>query len=304
MAIVEFHWVDVFADRPFGGYPQVVFAGAADLTAERMQLLASELGQGETAFLLEPSLPGADVRIRCFSTSGEVPPGGGAVLGAHYVRALLQPESLSEPVTIVRQETGGELSEVELHVRAEEVTRVAASLRCQGADPPLEDGGLVAAALRIPPDRIGPGELRPRVVGAGRPWLLVPLVDLKALRGLAVDPGLGAELAAHAGTDRIYAFTMETLEPGAAAHGRHLPLGDPHGREEPVSGSAAAAVGLYLVVHQVLLAAPSARLLVEQGHEVGRPCLVDVEVLLREGRAQLVKVGGTVIHVGLGRFEL
>ena len=97
---------------------------------------------------------------------------------------------------------------------------------------------------------------------------------------------------------------METENPNSFAHGRQVPFGDPRLSEDPVTGEAAGCVAAYLVRNNVILAAPNTSIIVEQGNELGRPGRVEVEVKSREGVIEKVKIGGPVVHVGFGRFEI
>ena len=59
-----FTQVDVFTDRPLLGNPLAVVHGADALDAERMQAFARWTNLSETSFLLAPTEPAADSRLR------------------------------------------------------------------------------------------------------------------------------------------------------------------------------------------------------------------------------------------------
>jgi len=303
MGLYDYHWVDVFTDRPYGGNPLTVFPTAQGLEERQMLLLARELSNSETVFIFPATNPEADVRLRFFSPTGEMPLAGHAVLGAHFVLALLGHVTLTEPVTQVKQEVGEEVLPVEVMVKEGEVTSVIMTAAHPRFSQPFSDKSLVEAALGVPEERIGPGDLLPQVVDLGLPYLVVPVEDMRAIQEVVPDRELMAQLKGRVGTDRVYLFTMETEE-SATVHGRHATTGDPRVREDPVSGSGVAAVGAFLVRNEVLLAAPQVDLVVEQGHEIGRPGKAQVRVISHEGKVKEVKVGGPVVHVGSGRFEI
>ena len=79
---------DVFTDTPLTGNQLAVFTDARDLTSEDMQALAREMNFSETVFVLPPSSPDADVRIRIFTPALELPFAGHPVLGAAFVLGL------------------------------------------------------------------------------------------------------------------------------------------------------------------------------------------------------------------------
>jgi PhzF family phenazine biosynthesis protein len=77
-----FHLVDVFNDGTFTGNPLAVVFDADELTASTMQTMTRWLNLSETAFLLRPSSPNADYRVRIFSLDRELPFAGHPTLGS------------------------------------------------------------------------------------------------------------------------------------------------------------------------------------------------------------------------------
>ena len=72
----QFQLVDVFGEAPFSGNPLAVVSGAEGLDSEQMQRIARWMNLSETAFLLTPSTPKADYRVRSFSRPRELPCAG------------------------------------------------------------------------------------------------------------------------------------------------------------------------------------------------------------------------------------
>src|SRR3954470_24484032 len=99
---------DVFTDTPLTGNQLAVFTDARDLTSEDMQSLAREMNFSETVFVLPPSSPDADVRIRIFTPGNELPFAGHPVLGAAFVLGLPLQK------IVIRLETGVGVVPVEL----------------------------------------------------------------------------------------------------------------------------------------------------------------------------------------------
>ena len=77
---VPFVWVDVFAETPLTGNPLPLVPAADGLATAQMAAVAREFNQSETTFLVTPTDPSADVRLRSFT------PGGVEVLGAGTTR--------------------------------------------------------------------------------------------------------------------------------------------------------------------------------------------------------------------------
>ena len=68
-----FSQVDVFAPGPKAGNPVAVVHDADGLTTEQMQSFANWTNLSETTFLLKPTHPEADYRLRIFTPASELP---------------------------------------------------------------------------------------------------------------------------------------------------------------------------------------------------------------------------------------
>lgn len=97
-----FFQVDVFGSRPFGGNPLAVVVDSEDLTTEQMQEISRWTNLSECTFLLPPSTPEADYRVRIFSLDRELPFAGHPTLGA--ARAWLEAGNQPRQSGIIVQE--------------------------------------------------------------------------------------------------------------------------------------------------------------------------------------------------------
>jgi PhzF family phenazine biosynthesis protein len=77
----RFHQVDVFTDQPLRGNPLAVVHDAQGLSDADMAALARWTHLSETTFVLPPTDPGADYRVRIFTPGGELPFAGHPTLG-------------------------------------------------------------------------------------------------------------------------------------------------------------------------------------------------------------------------------
>jgi len=176
--VYRFVQVDVFTDVAFGGNPLVVFPDAEDLTSEEMQKLAREMNLSETTFVLPPSQPDADFKVRIFTPAAELPFAGHPVVGTNWVLAHLGRVELTEPVTEVRLELGVGVLPAHLEVAGGRVERVVIT-----SDRPkflnvLEDVSDLALALGAPREAITDTGLPVQVVSTGIPSLMVPIRSL------------------------------------------------------------------------------------------------------------------------------
>src|SRR5579875_1271111 len=79
-----FRQVDVFTTTPYRGNPVAVVHDAGGLAPDVMHRFANWTNLSETTFLMEPTVPGADYRVRIFTTERELPFAGHPTLGAAH----------------------------------------------------------------------------------------------------------------------------------------------------------------------------------------------------------------------------
>ena len=102
--------IDVFGSQVLRGNPLAVVHGALTLDTPAMQALTRWLGFSETTFLLPPTEPGADYRVRIFSQSRELPFAGHPTLGTCH--AWLAAGGTPAQDGVVVQECGVGLVEI------------------------------------------------------------------------------------------------------------------------------------------------------------------------------------------------
>ncbi len=303
MIRLEYLQLDVFTDTPFGGSSLVLFPDAAGLSRQLMQALATEMGCGETAFVLPSRQQKQNwAALRIFTRSGEIPFAGLSVLGAAC--------GLDHLGRIVR--TGGQtLSEWELEagyfpvLLREEGGRTLYSLV---HNPPVYLGQYyhrdkVARALGIPEQEIAITGLPCEVISTGLPIHIVPVGSLAAVRSSAMRVQEADAIARDLGFGDLFVFTCDTADEDVDIHCRMFAphFGIP---EDPASGSANGALAAYLVKHRLVPHEPHLRLVSEQGVEMGRPSRLIVEAEVENGLASLIQVGGHCLIVGEGRITL
>jgi len=225
---MPFRQVDVFSPAPLLGNPVAVVHDADGLSEAQMAAFARWTNLSETTFLLAPTDPAADYRLRIFTPGGELPFAGHPTLGSAH--AWLEAGGVPAGETIV-QECGVGL--VTLRRIDGRLAFAAPDLRRSG---PV-DGDLlagIASALGIAREAIvdaawcdnGPGWVGVRLADADAVLALTP--DFAAL---PVDVGVvgphpdGAECAIE-----VRAFCRPAMGLG----------------EDPVTGSLNAAIGQWL----------------------------------------------------------
>jgi trans-2,3-dihydro-3-hydroxyanthranilate isomerase len=72
--------------------------------------------------------------------------------------------------------------------------------------------------------------------------------------------------------------------------------------EDPATGSAAAAIAGYLASRDPAREG-TLRWRIEQGFEMGRPSILDVEADIKQGKVKQVRVGGTAVRMSDGELR-
>ena len=269
-----FQQVDVFSSEPLKGNPLAVVVGADALTDTEMAAFANWTNLSETTFLLAPSTPEADYRVRIFTPTEELPFAGHPTLGSCHVWLAAGGEPRGEAIV---QECGVGL--IRVWRDAGRLAFEAPPLRRSGPVEPvlLEQ---IARGLQIAPDRIvrsqwvdnGPGWVA--VMLATRAELLAVVPDHAALTGL----NLGV-VAPHDGTDAQFEVRAFVTALGIA--------------EDPVTGSLNAGLAQWLI--GAGLAPPD--YVASQGTVLGRAGRVHVRRVgdtIRVGGAVCTCIEGTV----------
>jgi trans-2,3-dihydro-3-hydroxyanthranilate isomerase len=261
----------------------------------------------ETGFVLEPTKPEADARVRFFTPSTEVPFSGHLTLGTAYA-LMTRIGGTLEGRTRLMTETGLGLLPADAEIENGKVTRVVVTEKPPVFGPACADMDALAAALGVAPARLSQGGLQPQVVTTSLPTLIVPLPSRAEVGAVSFDAEALTQVCHQMEAMAVTVFTRETLDPSHTVYVRvFAPLIGVI--EDPASGSANAALAAYLAHHDALPRQTNgggtgsngliARLSAEQGYTVGRPSLVLVDVHA-QGDTLQVRVGGHVARAAEG----
>ncbi len=282
MTQLAYEIVDVFTDRPFAGNPLAVVLDAEELDTGRMQALAREFNLSETAFVL-PAGAGADYRVRIFTTMTEVPFAGHPSVGTAATLVRLGRLTAGR---LVQRCGAGDLP----------VSATAGSAQLSGGTPSvgpeLDPAPMLACTGLSTADLAGPA---PRSAGCGLDSVHL-LVRPEALDRIRLDvAGLRA-----AG----YTLSVSAWDAGAQESQTRVFAADLGVPEDPATGSAALAHGVYLVAAGQLAADGLHSYRVRQGVAMGRPSILDCTVSAVDGRAVAATVTGGVVPVAAGRIAV
>jgi len=300
MAIIPFHIVDAFAAHPFTGNPAAVIPNASSLTEAEMLQITDELSM-EAAFVLPPTTPGADVRLRFFTRRLEANLSGHAALAAFISmadRGFYRPTP--EGVTL-GLETGVGTLPVVLHSTRDGHTRVSLDMPAPRFGEPVP-ASEVGTALGVDPDMLHLGEQGPQRVSCGFDQIIVPVGVREVIRGSFLDmPAINA-LTDRRGVGGLTLFCPNTHRGDADFHCRFFQpkMGS---NEDVASGTSLASLAAYVVHNGILPAALLTNITTEQGHSLGRPTLAELQVRSDGGRIRRITLTGTGRVVMRGSFH-
>ena len=274
----RFSQVDVFAAEPMLGNPVAVVHDATGLDDEAMQRFAAWTNLSETTFLLPPTDPAADYRLRIFTPSSELPFAGHPTLGSCHAW-LEAGGGPRDPLLIVQECPAGLV-----RIRRDDGDRLAFE------EPPLIRGGPVdedtlehvCEGLRIPRDIVVDAQWADNGPG----WaavLLESAAEVLAIEPGAIDSDIGVVGPYAPGGDG--AFEIRAFFP---LHGATV--------EDPVTGSLNASVAGWLT--RSGRATPPYT--VRQGARVGR----DGRIFISIDDAASLWIGGDAITLVRGEVDL
>ncbi len=298
-----FQQVDVFTSVPFLGNPVAVVLEADGLDSAAMQRIARWTNLSETTFVLPPTRPGADYRLRIFTPGAELPFAGHPTLGSAY--ALLRAGRITPRDGRLVQECAAGL--------------ITLSVEPGGSDGDGDGDGDGDDALALMFDLPRPTfsalsaaqqdaleallgqplcrDPAPLLVDVGPRWVVTELESAAAV--LALQPDL----------ERLKALDTELCSTGLTVFGAHPP-GAPtqievrsfaplHGvPEDPVCGSGNGCVAAY-IRQQGLTGRIGRRCTASQGAAIGRAGRIHLTI-----EDDAIRVGGHSVTCVEGRLAL
>ena len=293
--------VDAFTDTPYGGNPAAVVFSDGDIEESAMHNIAREMNVRETVFVAKSKV--ADFRFRFMTPKREIDFSGHPTIAAFH--ALVE-EGLAEvpnDVNTFQLETKSGVLSVDV-VKNEstgqhEVQITHDTPTFMNTYDPKEYAEALGLSLA---DILSPNPIQ--TVSTGTPHLMVPVSTMKSINRLDPNWVRLKELREGADYVSIQVFTRDTLEPTSDAHVRHFApaLGV---YEDPVSGSGAGCMASYMIRYGLIEPTiPVTSIVIEQGHSVGRPGKVFVEVQGDQESIKQVKVSGTAVTVLKGTLYL
>jgi PhzF family phenazine biosynthesis protein len=265
-----FRQVDVFTTTPYRGNPVAVVLDAEGLTTDEMQTFARWTNLSETTFVLPPTEPEADYRVRIFTPVSELPFAGHPTLGTCH--AWLAGATPKRADVIVQQCAAGL---VRIRPTPDGLAFAAPPLVRSG---PVEESVVVHIGSVLGIDRADIVDVQWADNGPG--WLAVLLASAEAV--LAVRPGsvdLALGVVGPYPPGSPYAFEVRAFSP---EHDVTV--------EDPVTGSLNASLAQWLLT----TGRASAPYVASQGTILGRLGRVHVS---RDRNGTVWIAGATVTRI-------
>jgi trans-2,3-dihydro-3-hydroxyanthranilate isomerase len=292
--------VDSFTKKPFAGNPAGVVLDANGLTDIQMQLIARELNLSETAFILPATEPDANLRIRWFTPTGEVPLCGHATIasfhalaeegmegmrtnGQHYFRLQTKSGVLSVRVEKNFYDTTieFELPTPKFKIKKTLPVQMLRALGIVRKDVKKELPVVADTYLYIPVNRLA-------VIEKLKPEFTTLAYELTSMR-----------------VQGVCVFSLETKDKYAAVHSRFFAPN--YGiNEDPVTGSSNGPLGFYLHKFVIPAGYPVAcrempdggmEFIGEQGDFLKRQGRVKIRLRFKQNNIEDISIAGEAITI-------
>jgi trans-2,3-dihydro-3-hydroxyanthranilate isomerase len=295
----RFVTLDVFTDTPFAGNPLAVVLDSDGLDPERMQAITREFNLSETVFVLPPESDRHRARLRIFTPGRELSFAGHPTVGTAVLLALRHHAPTDAQMFGLQEEIGT----VPCVVDVKGPDRGYARFRVPRLPETLGRGltaAAAAAALGLETRDISFEHHVPSRHSVGMPYDFVPVRSLEAVgRARPVQPAFDDGLAA----DRpaVYVYCRDTVGPGRHFHARMFAPGLGIGEDPATGGAVAAFAGVLMQCEP--LGDGEHSFVIEQGFEMGRPSLIDLQIVIREGALGSAEIGGDAVVISEGEIE-
>jgi trans-2,3-dihydro-3-hydroxyanthranilate isomerase len=302
-----FHTADVFTDSLHGGNPLAVIPDARGLSERQMLAITREFNYSESVFVFPPLTTGNTRRVRIYTPAGEVPFAGHPTVGCAFVLASIGEIPLNGAETRVILEEG--VGPVSVLIRASNGKPVFSQLTAarlpEIKDPPPPPETLCEVLSLEPSHIVADDMIEPEAVSCGLPFLFIPLKKPEMLSWVKVDSLKWEQALKGYWAPEMFVFSTDdwsNIFEGGHISARMFAPGL-NISEDPATGSACAALAGFLGLRSETRDG-TVRWTVDQGVEMGRPSRLEMEVDLKRGQLQAIRVGGSSVLVSSGTLHI
>jgi PhzF family phenazine biosynthesis protein len=291
--------VDAFTDTPYTGNPAGVVPDAKDLDDPEMQVIAREMNVSETVFVLPSKKSGADLRMRWFTPTTEVPLCGHATIAGFHALAEEGMHGMDKEGTYYFQlDTASGLLPVEVQ-KSKVGIKVMFGLRL----PKFERvSHYKLDLLRILNLSLSDFESRLAIVRSD--FLYVPIRRLHTVWNMHPNFFTISNFLQGRNLQGLCVFTTETIDRDSYVFSRFF-APNVGINEDPVTGAANGPLGVYL--HENGIVRGENGILTfkaEQGDVIGRKGRIQIELEVADSKPIGVRIGGTAVTVFRGEMTV
>ena len=307
MKSIRIKHIDAFTKKTFTGNYAAVVIDADGLSDEEMHLIAREMNVSETAFILQPTIAGADIQIRWFTPSSEVPLCGHATIAGFHA---LAEENMAGMTTNGQLYFRLQTKRGVLPVRVEKNFRgIAVEFELPKPKFVLKKNNPTALLSAL---RLTKRDIELNLPTAADVNLYLPVRRLKTLQSIRPEFEALENILKRLKMQGVCVFSLETVEKTSAVHSRFFAPGLGI-QEDPVTGSANGPLGVYLSTYAMKagypvvcreLADERIEYIGEQGDAIGRPGRVKIRLRYNKKSFEQVSIEGEAVTVWNGTMEI
>ena len=289
MKSLKLYWVDSFTDKPFCGNPVVIVVNADSISDDEKQLIAKEMNVSETVFVSKSQI--ADFKVQFFTPKQETVLCGHGTIATFWLLSMIgKIKNQSDDIITVKQETKAGVLPVEISF---DKNKTINKVMMHQILPEFYNNDIdinkIADILGISLNDFDQ-HYPLKIVSTGRPKLFIPIINKDILYCIKPNFDKMLDYCVQQSITGFHLFTFDTHNVNSITTARHFaPIAGIN--EDPVTGIAAGALGCYLsefgkdkstlVNYQM-----------EQGFNMGRNGIIDVEISKNNQLYNYVKVGG------------
>ncbi|VEH20376.1 Uncharacterized isomerase yddE [Chryseobacterium nakagawai] len=292
MKEVVVYQIDSFTKEKFKGNPAGVVLGAENLTPEEMQLIARELNNSETAFVLKPDQNDYfDYHVRYFTPTTEVPICGHATIGALYAKAI---EDKLDSCTIkINTQVGILPIDILKENNDYLITMTQGSFSLEPAfDPSITQKIIEALGLKM--DDLNK-DCPIQIASTGHSKVMIGINNRTLLNNLTPDFTALAHLSKEISCNGYFVFTFDSDDKDILTYGRMFApaIGI---QEDPVTGNANGPLGGYLIQNKIVKVSDETfEFTGRQGETINRIGQMKVEVTIQNHIPELIRITGNAV---------
>jgi PhzF family phenazine biosynthesis protein len=292
--------IDSFTKEKFKGNSAGVVVNADGLSDEQMQLIARELNNSETAFLIPPNDNNCDGIIRYFTPKTEVPTCGHATIAAMYAKAL--EENLDSCVLRMKTRIGVLPFEI---IKENNDYQVIMTQGQFELSPTFDD----STAKRLIADLgLSKSDLDERcpiqIASTGHSKVMIGIKSREKLNSLIPHYQDLIDLSRQIKCNGYFVFTFDSHDKDILTYSRMFApaIGI---NEDPVTGNANGPLGGYLIQNKIIDMKDTCFEFNErQGEIINRLGVVNVKVKIENGKPSLIQIKGEAVVIFRTEIEL